>query len=126
MGIGRGSEFQLYLDCLNGLYQVPFQGIDLYEWASEHFKISVTILKYYIKFQDGEHKHKKGVIYSVRIPFIESVRHWECLLYEPASEPISIGIFSNLKGMTEFVIIFKSVILHRIKVTKPFETLQVS
>ena len=43
--------------------------------------------------EEGQLKNKKGVIYSVRAPSMESVKHYVRLLYEPASESDATGHF---------------------------------
>ena len=78
-------------NCLNDQYPVTLNGITIFERANAHLKIGVTVLQYETEFEGGD--RKKGVIFPVRAPSIESVEHWVWLLYKPASDPDSIGHF---------------------------------
>ena len=64
--------------------------------GQQGFKDWVSTLQYYTEYEQGELYNKKGVIYSVRAPSIESLKHWAWLLYEPAKDSDSIGHFSMI------------------------------
>ena len=66
-------------------HPVTIKGIDIFETAFEHSKIEVSVLHYDIEYEEDELKDKKIVIYSVRAPSIDLVKHWVSLLYEPAN-----------------------------------------
>jgi hypothetical protein len=87
------------LNRLNGQFPVTLRGIDFFERADAHLKIGVIVLQYETEFEEGQRSDKKGVLFTVRAPSIELVKHWAWLLYTP-SEPDSIGHFNPITDIS--------------------------
>jgi hypothetical protein len=91
---GEGAEYpKVDFSCLKGPYPVTLKGMNIFERANDHLTIGVTVLEFNVEHEEGELSDKTGVIYSVRVPSVESVEHWVGLLYEPAIDAESIGHF---------------------------------
>jgi hypothetical protein len=97
----EGAKFPIVdFNCLNGQFPVTLKGIDIFERANAHLKIGVTVLQYETEFGEGHRSDKKGVLFPVRAPSIESVEHWVWLLYTPTAEPDSIGHFNTITDIS--------------------------
>jgi hypothetical protein len=58
------------------------------------------MLQYDKEFEEGQSSDKKGVLFPVRAPSFESVKHLVWLLYSPRSEPDSMGHFNPVTDIS--------------------------
>jgi hypothetical protein len=72
----EGSDFPpVDFSCLAGNFPVTLRSIDIFEPANANLSIGVNALHYETEFKEGMRSNNMGVIFPVRDPSIESVKH---------------------------------------------------
>jgi hypothetical protein len=72
----QGADFPTVdFTWIEGKYPVTLRSINIFERVNAHLNIGVTVVQYETEFEDGARSPMKWVLFPVRGPSIELVKH---------------------------------------------------